>query len=388
MLYCGKCGIVPVPEDQLPVELPEDVHFSESDGSPLLTNKEFVNTTCPQCSGPARRETDTMDTFVDSAWYFYRYLCPKDDKQPFDSKIINHFFPIDQYIGGAEHAVLHLIYCRFWTKVMRDLGLVNHNEPIQRLFNQGMVYKDGAKMSKSKGNVVPPDEMVERYGCDTARLFEIFAGPPPKDMEWSQAGVEGCHRFLQRLFRLVEKHCGDLQSVEGAPAPQTPGDRKVLRKTHQTIKRVTNDFTTRWHFNTSVAAVMELVNEMYLLEPLEENASAPALKHSLEMATLLISPFAPHVAEELWEMLGHTEPVVDTRWPGFDAALAKEEEYEIVVQINGKVRTRIVVAEGLNDDEIAEQAKAEPRVATQLDGKEIRKTIVVPKKLVNIVIAS
>ena len=391
MLYCDKCGIVPVPEDQLPVVLPDDVEFGSSEGSPLLTNQEFVNATCPQCGGPARRETDTMDTFVDSAWYFYRYLCPRDETKPFDPEIINHFFPIDQYIGGAEHAVLHLIYSRFWTKVMRDLGLVNHNEPIRQLYNQGMVYKDGAKMSKSRGNVVAPDEMVEKYGCDTARLFEMFAGPPPKDMEWADAGVEGCHRFLQRLFRLVEKHSERLRaaaSFTGAATGLNDKERKLLRKSHQTIKRVTDDFESRWHFNTSVAAVMELVNGMYLLEPLEENVSAPILKQAAEAAILLISPIAPHIAEELWQTLGHETPVVDTSWPGYDAELAREDEYEIVIQINGKVRARILVADGLSQDEIAEKAKAVPKIAEQIDGRQIRKIVVVQKKLVNIVVAS
>ena len=391
ILYCDKCGIVPVRGEDLPVVLPIDVEFGKEEGSPLLTNPKFLNATCSKCGGPARRETDTMDTFVDSAWYFYRYLCPKDDRQPFDSKIINHFFPIDQYIGGAEHATLHLIYCRFWTKVMRDLGLVDHDEPIKRLFNQGMVCKDGAKMSKSKVNVVAPDEMVEKYGCDTARLFEMFAGPPNKDMEWSQAGVEGCYRFLQRLFRLVERHAGRLRDGDRSakPDPSNERERALLRKTHQTIKRVTDDFEHRWHFNTSVAAVMELVNELYQLEPLEKSLSAAALRTALETATLLISPFAPHLAEELGEMLGHGVSIAEVgRWPVYDAELAKEDEFEIVIQVNGKVRGRMTVSDGLSEDDLTERAKANPKVAAQLDGREIVKTVVVPKKLVNIVVRS
>ena len=388
MLYCEKCGIVPVPEDQLPVVLPMDVEFGAGELSPLQSSEEFVHAECPACGGPARRETDTMDTFVDSAWYFYRYLSPRKDDAPFDSAVANHFFPIDQYIGGVEHATLHLIYCRFWTKVMRQLGLVNHNEPIGRLYNQGMVYKDGAKMSKSKGNVVPPDEMVEKYGCDTARLFEMFAGPPGKDMEWSQSGVEGCNRFLSRLFRLVDKHAVRLKNSDaGGPAGQA--DRQLLRKAHQTTKRVSDAFEGRWHFNTSIAAVMELVNEIYLLEPLEENVSVGALKDAVERAILLISPFAPHIAEELAEKLGHDVSIAEAgRWPDYDAELAKEDEFEMVIQINGKVRGKLTVSADHDEEAILALAKAEPRIASNLKGRTIRKTIVIPKKLVNIVVST
>jgi len=408
VVYCEKCGIVPLPEEQLPVVLPLDVEFTGVGLSPLLNVPEFVNAKCPACGGAARRETDTMDTFVDSSWYFYRYLSPREDRAPFDAETVRQFFPIDRYIGGAEHAVLHLIYCRFWCRMMRDLGLVDHDEPITRLFNQGMVIKDGAKMSKARGNVVPANEIVEKYGADTARLFTLFAAPPEKDMEWTDAGVEGCFRFLQRLFRVVTKHAPRLREVAAGP-PQVdapgahnpgpavrttgpdqalrPAERKLLRKAHQTVRRVTNDFETRWHFNTSIAGIMELVNELYAQEPLEETVSPDVLKEVLGLAVLLVSPYAPHLAEELWSRLGHSQCVVETPWPAFDAELAREEEYEIVIQVNGRVRGRLRVSAELDEKELLQQALADPRVARLVDGQRIAKTVVVPKKLINIVLA-
>lgn len=397
ILYCDKCGIVPVPEEQLPVVLPPDVEITGTGLSPLLNVPDFLNARCPQCGGGARRETDTMDTFVDSAWYFYRYTSPHESNAPFDRTRVDYYFPIDQYIGGSEHAVTHLIYSRFWTKVMRDLGLVNHDEPLSRLFNQGMVIKDGAKMSKSRGNVVAPDEMVEKYGADTARLFELFAAPPEKDLEWTQAGVEGCFRFVHRLFRIVAKHAPRLRDVPATLSVSanpdvaghiSPQERQLLQKAHQTVRRVTNDFESRWHFNTSIAAIMELVNQLYGLEPLEETVSPSVLKEALGMTVLLVSPFAPHLAEELWEQLGHKQSVLETPWPHFDPELAKEEEYEIVIQVNGRVRGRIRVSAELADDELLEKALADPRVAGLVNGHRILKTVVVPKKLINIVLAS
>ncbi|MEE9235801.1 MAG: class I tRNA ligase family protein, partial [Candidatus Acidoferrales bacterium] len=399
VVYCDPCGIVPVPEDELPVVLPLEVEVTGMGLSPLLNVPEFLNARCAKCGGPARRETDTMDTFVDSSWYFYRYLTPREDRAPFDREVIRRWFPIDQYIGGAEHATLHLIYCRFWTKVMRDLGLVDHDIPIARLFNQGLVIHQGARMSKSRGNVVPPDEMVEKYGADTVRLFELFAAPPEKDMEWNQAGVEGCYRFLQRLYRLVAKHGPRLREVAPAASANpraAPDERKqelnvderdLLRKTHQTARRVTADFETRWHFNTSIAAIMELVNELYVLEPLEETVSPPVLTEALTMAVLLTSPYAPHLAEELWEQLGNPRSVLETPWPQVDPELAKEEEYEIVIQVNGRVRSRIRVSEELGENELLQQALADPRVAAMVNGRRIVKTVVVPGRLINIVLA-
>jgi len=359
---------------------------------------EFLNATCPTCGKAARRETDTMDTFVDSSWYFYRYLSPREEKGPFDAATVEHFFPIDRYVGGAEHAVLHLIYCRFWTKMMRDLGVVSHNEPVTRLFNQGMVIKDGAKMSKSRGNVVSTDEMIEEYGADTARLFTLFAAPPEKDMEWTDAGVEGCYRFLQRLYRLVAKHAPRLREVPltaAAAVPAKPGtaqklnaqERQVLRKAHQTVRRVTTDFETRWHFNTSIAGIMELINELYALEPLEEAVSPAVLKEALAMAVLLVSPYAPHIAEELWEKLGQAQSITETSWPSYDPELAREEEYEIVIQVNGRVRGRIRVSGDLDEKELLQQALADAAVARLMSGQRVAKTVVVPKKLINIVLA-
>ncbi|MFQ5722984.1 MAG: leucine--tRNA ligase [Terriglobia bacterium] len=396
VVYCDHCGIVPVPEDELPVVLPLEVEVTGMGLSPLLNVPEFLNARCGKCGGPARRETDTMDTFVDSSWYFYRYLTPREDRAPFDREVIRRWFPIDQYIGGAEHATLHLIYCRFWTKVMRDLGLVDHDVPVARLFNQGLVIHQGARMSKSRGNVVPPDEMVEKYGADTVRLFELFAAPPEKDMEWNQAGVEGCYRFLQRLYRLVSKHGPRLREVS-ASASANPGrapeelnvdERDLLRKAHQTARRVTTDFETRWHFNTSIAAIMELVNELYVLEPLEETVSPSVVKEALTMAVLLTSPYAPHLAEELWEQLGNPRSVLETPWPQADPELAKEEEYEIVIQVNGRVRSRMRVSEELGENELLQQALADPRVAAMVNGRRIAKTVVVPGRLINIVLAS
>ncbi len=388
IIYCEACGAVPVPEDQLPVVLPLDVEITGTGLSPLLNVPSFVNAPCPKCGKPGRRETDTMDTFVDSSWYFYRYLSPHEDKAPFDADIAKRFFPIDLYIGGAEHAVLHLIYCRFWTKVMRDLELVKLDEPVTRLFNQGMVIKDGSKMSKSRGNVVSTDEMIEKYGADTARLFTLFAAPPSKDMEWTQAGVEGCERFLQRIFRQVAKHAPRLREQEGSgPGGEiSANERQLLRKAHQTCRRVTHDFETRWHFNTSIAAIMELVNQLYALEPLEQNVSPKVLDDVLGMTVLLFAPFAPHMAEELWERLGRRPSVAETPWPGYDAALAKEEEYEIVIQVNGRVRSRLRVSDELTEQELLEQAHADQRVAALLNGQRVARTVVVPKKLINIVL--
>ena len=396
VVYCDACGVVPVPDEQLPVVLPLEVEFTGVGLSPLLNVPEFLNTSCPKCRGKARRETDTMDTFVDSSWYFYRYLTPHENAAPFDKEIVRRWFPIDQYIGGAEHAVLHLIYLRFWTKMMRDLGLVEHGIPVQRLFNQGLVIYQGARMSKSRGNVVPPDEMVEKYGADTVRLFELFAGPSDRDMEWSQAGVEGCYRFLQRLYRLVAKHATRLRE-SGALVSSNPGlhaaevnpdERHLLRKAHQTVHRVTTDFEARWHFNTSIAAIMELVNEIYLLEPLEEHVLPAVLNEVLRKTVLLTAPYAPHLAEELWEQLGNKQSVVETPWPSFDPELAKEELIEIVVQVNGRVRSRLHVSETLNKEELTERALADPRVAALVKGQRLIKIVVVPRKLVNIVLAS
>ena len=392
VVYCDTDGIVAVPDDQLPVRLPENVTLTGQGQSPLASVPEFVNTTCPKCGGPARRETDTMDTFIDSSWYFYRYTDPKNDQAPFDKAKADYWFQIDQYIGGVEHAILHLIYSRFFCKVMNDLGLVNYREPVKRLFSQGMVLKDGAKMSKSKGNLVGAIEMADKYGCDTGRLYTLFAAPPEKDLEWSEQGIEGASRFLSKVYRLVSKHAMRLRSVDTDFKSQTDfanataKEKILVRRTHQTLKRVTNDFDVRWHFNTSVALVMELVNEIQAQEPLDVDVSAAVLKRVLMALVLMISPMTPHIAEELWEMLGIEGGIANQKWPGYREDLTKEEQFEVIVQINGRLRGKILADEAMSDDEVLDRALNDVRIKTLLAGKTIVKTVVVPKKLVNIVV--
>jgi leucyl-tRNA synthetase len=391
MLYCEKDGIVAVPEKDLPVILPEDVDITLTNGSPLGRVPDFVNATCPRCGGPARRETDTMDTFVDSSWYFYRYTDAGNDRAPFDSKTVQYWFGergIDQYIGGVEHAILHLIYSRFWTKFMRDLGLITNDEPVERLFTQGMVIKDGAKMSKSLGNVVSPDEMVARYGADAARLYSLFAAPPDRDLDWQDSGIEGIHRFLGRVYRFVVRNCaasGGAKTTDGL----TPEERGVQRKLHQTIKRVSDDFRGRWHFNTCISAIMELVNELYAYEeklaPGKTQSSSALLEEVQRNLVLLLAPFAPYLAHELWEMLGEKANLLKAPWPKYDAELAKEEELEIPIQINGKLRGRIKVPADTSEGFVIERALADEKVRAAIAGKKIMKKIYVPAKLVNIV---
>jgi leucyl-tRNA synthetase len=381
VIHCERCGIVPVPEDQLPVTLPLDVQITGKGRSPLWDVPEFLNADCPACGAKARRETDTMDTFVDSSWYFYRYTDPQNDRAPFSSEIAGKWFPIDQYIGGVTHAILHLIYSRFWTKVMRDIGLVQNAEPARNLFTQGMVLKDGTAMSKNKGNIVDPEEMVEKYGADTCRLFVLFAAPPEKDMDWQESAVGGQRRFLERVYRFVTRNIDRVAADAGAPA--TEGDRKALRKLHQTVRKITSDFDNRWHFNTSIAALMELVNALYEVEAEMTAASIPEV---LEKLTLLLGPFAPYAAQELWEQLGHDGPVVRQPWPTFDPELAKEEAAEIPVQVNGKLRARITAPFGTPAPELERLALSEPRIQEFTRGKQVVKVIVVPDKLVNVVV--
>ncbi|MFY9529687.1 MAG: leucine--tRNA ligase [Candidatus Acidiferrales bacterium] len=392
ILYCAKCGTVPVPENQLPVLLPENVKLTGQGQSPLASVPEFLNTTCPKCGGPARRETDTMDTFVDSSWYFYRYTDPHNSHAPYDRKKVEYWFTIDQYVGGVEHAILHLIYSRFFCKVMHDIGLIDHREPVKRLFSQGMVLKDGAKMSKSKGNVVGAIEMAEKYGCDTARVYTLFAAPPERDLEWSEQGIEGCSRFLNKVYRLITRHAERLRGVEADLsnridlAKATPKEKKLLRAAHQTLKRVTNDFEVRWHFNASVALVMELANLLQAEEPLEVDAGPEVVKKVMEMLVLILDPMAPHIAEELWQILGHSGGLGQVRWPAYREDLAREEQFEVIIQINGRLRGKILVEDGLGEDELAERALSDPRISMLVDGKTVTKTVVVPKKLVNIVL--
>jgi len=387
VVYCAKDGIVPVPDKDLPVVLPENAKLTGEGGSPLAATPEFVNTTCPKCGGPARRETDTMDTFVDSSWYFYRYCDPHNDKAPFDSAKVAYWFPIDQYIGGITHAILHLLYSRFWCKVMRDLGLVKHNEPISRLFTQGMVQKGGVAMSKSRGNVVGAMEMAEKYGADTGRLYTLFAAPPEKDLEWSEESIEGAWRFINRVFRLVDRHAPALRGVTSSfvISGVTEQEKALLRRTHQALRRVTQDFESRWHFNSAIALIMDLYNESHA--PLEQGVRPEIAKHVLEMLTLMLAPMTPHLSEELWEMLGHSDGLSNTSWPAFDPELARDEEVEVVVQVNGRVRARLKVVAGLGEAELIPRALAEPAVAQHINGKRVVKQIVVPDKLVNLVVA-
>jgi len=394
VVHCEKDGVVAVPDTELPVVLPANPKLTGMGESPLAGTPEFVNTTCPKCGGPARRESDTMDTFVDSSWYFYRYCDAHNEQAAFDSGKVGYWFPIDQYIGGIEHAILHLLYARFFCKVMRDLGMVSHGEPVARLFTQGMVLKGGVAMSKSRGNVVGAEEMAKQYGCDTGRLYTLFAAPPEKDLEWNEQGIEGCARFLHRVHRLVERHAGRLRGLPSAVggerredlAAASEKEKTLLRKTHQTLRRVTNDFETRWHFNAAIALLMELVNEMQAREPLEEGVRPRAAKEALELLTLMLFPMTPHLAEELWETLGHAEGLSETRWPAYDPELAREEEVEIVVQVNGRVRGRIRAAAGSAEEEVAALALADPGVAAHTKGKRMVRRVVVPDKLVNLVV--
>jgi leucyl-tRNA synthetase len=388
MLFCDKDGIVSVPESELPIILPDNVDITLTGGSPLGRVPEFVNATCPKCGGPARRETDTMDTFVDSSWYFYRYTDAHNDKAPFDSKAVAYWFPIDQYIGGVEHAILHLIYSRFWTKFMRDMGLIKNDEPIDRLFTQGMVIKDGAKMSKSLGNVVSPDEMIAQYGADSARLYSLFAAPPDRDLDWQESGVEGVFRFLGRVYRFVTATQQPPAKGGYTEAERSPSARNLQRALHQTIKRVSRDFDGRWHFNTSIAALMELTNSLTAMSAdiSSGNISPEDLAYARKTLVLLLAPFAPYLAHELWETLGEKESLLRAPWPKYDPALAAEDEIEIPVQINGKTRGRVTVAAGSSEEVIREAVFADEKIKSLIKGKQIVKVIIVPGKLVNIVV--
>ncbi|HEV2274782.1 MAG TPA: class I tRNA ligase family protein, partial [Acidobacteriaceae bacterium] len=394
VVYCDRDGIVPVPDDQLPVLLPENIEITQQGGSPLAKVPGFVNTVCPRCGEPARRETDTMDTFVDSSWYFYRYIDAKNSAAPFAQEKAAYWFPIDQYIGGVEHAILHLIYSRFWTKVMRDLGLIQNDEPAERLFTQGMVIKNGAKMSKSKGNVVSPDDMIARYGADSTRAYALFAAPPDRDLDWQEDGVAGVSRFLSRVYRLVMRYAAQVRAAgvggrEPEPAA-SPVSQKLLRKLHQTIRKISQDFSGRWHFNTSVAAIMELVNEMIAAEPalaeMPAASSAALLSAVLRPLVLLLAPFAPFLAAELWEQIGETGSLLRQPWPKFDENLAREEEIEVPVQVNGKLRALVRIPSGAENEVLQKAALAEEKVQASIAGKQIVKVVLVPSKLINIVV--
>jgi leucyl-tRNA synthetase len=389
IVYCDGCGIVPLPESELPVILPKDAVLTGHGTSPLAEMESFINTKCPKCGAEAKRETDTMDTFVDSSWYFLRYCSPESDDRPVDPEAAAYWMPVDQYIGGIEHAVLHLLYSRFFTKVIRDIGLIQFDEPFKRLLTQGMVIKDGAKMSKSKGNVVDPDLLINKYGTDTVRLFSMFAAPPQKDLEWSDKSVEGSYRFLCRIWTFVFKNneilrsrdVPDLKGVEGLSEVAS----NLLRKTHQTIKKVTSSIERDYHFNTAIAALMELMNEVSAFKQSGSEDKA-VLQFSMKNMMLLISPFAPHFAEELWRELGGEQDLFNRKWPVWDDEIAKEEGIELVVQINGKVRAKIMATAGLDDEIIKEKAFADVKIQEYIKDKTLRKVIVVKSRLVNIVI--
>ncbi|MDD4601949.1 Leucine--tRNA ligase [bioreactor metagenome] len=387
IIYCPDCGTVPVPKDQLPVMLPENVEFAAGSVSPLATVEGFVHCTCPKCGAKARRETDTMDTFICSSWYYMRYTDPRNKNLPFDTSKADYWMPVDQYIGGIEHAILHLLYSRFFTKVLKDAGLINANEPFKNLLTQGMVIKDGAKMSKSKGNVVSPEEIIKKYGADTARLFILFAAPPERDLEWSDQGVEGAYRFLGRVWRIVDYY-NSFITAETAFEVETlsKGERDLRRTLHFTIKKVTDDIGTRFNFNTAISSIMELVNMMYHTKD-QGVAITPGVAREVIAGLLrLLAPFAPHITEELWGSTIKEGSVHKAAWPVYDAEAAKVDEVEVVLQINGKVREKIVVPVGLDSKELEEIAFQQAKVQEFIAGKQIIKVISVPQKLVNIVV--
>ncbi|TAN21807.1 MAG: leucine--tRNA ligase [Acidobacteria bacterium] len=374
MIHCPACGVVPVPEEQLPVLLPDNVELTGEGESPLASDPAFVQVRCPKCGGAARRETDTMDTFVDSSWYFYRYTSPHDERAPFDAAAIGRWLPVDQYIGGIEHAILHLIYLRFFIKVFRDLGLGKLDESIKRLFTQGMITRGGAKMSKSKGNVVDPEALIDRYGADATRMYVLFAAPPEKDFDWSDQGVEGIHRFLVRVWRLA---------LRPAEAGSGTADIGLLRRAHQTLRRMTADFETRWHFNTSIAGLMELVNAIY---GAQNELSMSVRAELIRLVLLMLAPLAPFLAQELWMRRGERGEIARQPWPEFDAALAQEETIEVVVQVNGKLRARLSVAPETEKQDLEAAARAHEKIAPLLAGKTPRQVVVVPGRLVNFVL--
>ncbi|MFH1593163.1 MAG: leucine--tRNA ligase [Candidatus Omnitrophota bacterium] len=407
IIYCGKCGVVPVPEKDLPVVLPAEVEFKPHGESPLKSSKEFMNTRCPQCKGKATREADTMDTFVDSSWYFLRYISAGLESEPFKKEDVDRWLPVDQYVGGVEHAILHLLYSRFITKVLCDSGLIGFNEPFMNLFTQGMIIKDGAKMSKSKGNVVSPDELIRTYGADTIRLYTLFIGPPEKDAEWSDRGAEGAYRFLGRVWRLVERTLLSRrylrmagprnakatagrqgyggQAMDDAGALTTMRDKDLIIKMNQTIKKVTDDLEKDFHFNTAISAIMELVNEIYITTE-KRDVSEKAVSEAVKTVVVLLSPFVPHIAEELWRILGGKDSVLKERWPSFDESAIAGDTVTIPIQINGKLRSKINVQQGAAEEILKEGALSDEKVKNCLKYLAIKRWIIIPGKLINIVV--
>ncbi|HLQ66252.1 MAG TPA: leucine--tRNA ligase [Candidatus Limnocylindrales bacterium] len=386
MVTCPTHGMQPVPESELPVLLPDQVEFKPTGESPLLSNEAFLRATCPKCGGPARRETDTMDTFVDSSWYFLRFLSPKAEDRAFDTDAVNRWLPVNQYIGGVEHAILHLLYSRFIVKVFQDAGLVAFPEPFERLFTQGMITKDGAKMSKSKGNVVPPDTLIERYGADTVRLYTLFIGPPEKDAEWNDRGVEGAYRFLTRYWRIIEEFTATKEVMATGKRPFAPSGpaRDLRRRVHQLVLQITDD-VDRFHFNTAVSGLMQMVNAILDYEAAGGSLQSPEVAEAVDLATRLLAPLAPHTAEGAWDRLGHPQSVVTAPWPQPDRAALHSDLQSLVLQVNGKVRSQIEVAVGIEQEAARAAALADPRVQRFIDGEEIAQVIVVPGRLVNVV---
>ncbi|ANQ53369.1 leucine--tRNA ligase [Thermosipho sp. 1063] len=387
VVYCEKCGVVPVPEKDLPVKLPKDVEFLPTGQSPLSLDEQFLNTTCPKCGGPAKREADTMDTFVDSSWYYLRYVNPKLEDKPFDKEDVNYWMPVNQYIGGVEHAVLHLLYSRFITKVLHDLGYLDFEEPFENLFTQGMIYKDGWKMSKSKGNVVSPDEMIKKYGADTLRTYILFMAPPEKDAEWSDAGIEGVNRFLKRLWNNVYSILPKIKDVKAENIQlKDKSEKDLRRKLHRIIKKITEDIEGGFKFNTAIAGLMELNNSLseYLNKSRELNL--PLLRELVEKLTLILSPFAPHMAEEIWHDLGNETLIVNEKWPSYDESALQVDEVTIIIQINGKVRGKILAKVDTNEEDIKKLAFENPKISSYLKGKDVVKVIYVKNKLLNIVV--
>ncbi|CEO08247.1 leucyl-tRNA ligase [[Clostridium] sordellii] len=384
VVYCDECGLVPEKKENLPVLLPTDIEFTGKGESPLTTSKAFMNATCPCCGKPARREVDTMDTFVDSSWYFLRYIDAQNTKEPFAKDVVDKWMPVDQYIGGVEHAIMHLLYARFFVKAFNEMGMVDFKEPFKNLLTQGMVLKDGSKMSKSKGNVVSPLEIIDEYGADTARLFVLFAAPPERDLEWSDQGVEGCFRFLNRVYRLVDE-LADITKSEATLGELTKEDKAMRFTINATLKKVTEDLNEKFGFNTAISALMELINEMYKYKELE-NRNDAVIKEAIETIVTILAPFAPHIGEELWTMIGKDGSIFDISWPSYDESALVKDEVEVVVQVNGKVRGKLSVASNISREEMQEAAMNDEKIKTLVEGKTIVKVIAVPKKLVNIVV--
>ena len=384
VVYCDDCGIVPVDKKDLPVLLPTDVEFTGKGESPLTTSKEFATTACPCCGKEARREVDTMDTFVDSSWYFLRYIDPKNTVEPFSKEMVNKWMPVDQYIGGVEHAIMHLLYSRFFVKAFKSMGMVDFDEPFKNLLTQGMVLMDGSKMSKSKGNTVSPIEIINKYGADTARLFVLFAAPPERDLDWSEQGVEGCFRFLNRVYRLVDE-LAEVAKTNAEVKAVTKEDKAMRLVIHSTLKKVTADLSEKFGFNTAIAALMELINEMYKYKELDTRNDG-IIREGIETIVTILAPFTPHIGEELWTMIGKEGSVFNISWPKYDESALVQDEVEVIVQVNGKLRDKIYMDANIAREDMEKIALESEKVKAAIEGKNVVKVIAVPKKLVNIVV--